>query len=119
MNAKFHAVAFCPGFVRGLAFHGKFAFVGLSKPRYERFEGLALDKRLTETDSEPWCGVQVIDLDSGTCVHWFRIDGPVGELYDVGVVPGAMRPMSLSFASNEILGLITHDPLGEIGSKQT
>jgi hypothetical protein len=32
-------------------------------------------------------------------VHWFRIDGPVGELYDVGVVPG------------EILGLITHDPL--------
>jgi hypothetical protein len=21
-------------------------------------------------------------------VQWFRIDGPVGELYDVGVVPG-------------------------------
>ena len=114
-DAKFHAVAFCPGFVRGLAFHGKFAFVGLSKPRYERFEGLALDKRLAETDSEPWCGVQVIDLDSGACVQWFRIDGPVGELYDIGVVPGAMRPMSLSFASNEILGLITHDPVGAIG----
>jgi uncharacterized protein (TIGR03032 family) len=112
-DAKFQALAFCPGFVRGLAFHGKFAFVGLSKPRYQRFEGLALDKRLAETDSEPWCGVQVIDLDSGACVHWFRIDGPVGELYDVGVVPGAMRPMSLSFASNEILGLITHDPLAE------
>ena len=110
-DAKFHAVAFCPGFARGLAFHGKFAFVGLSKPRYERFEGLALDKRLAETDSEPWCGVQVIDLDSGACVQWFRIDGPVSELYDVGVVPGVMRPMSLSFASNEILGLITHDPL--------
>jgi hypothetical protein len=55
--------------------------------------------------------VQVIDLDGGTCVHWFRIDGPVGELYDVGVVPGVLRPMSLSFASGEILGLITHDPL--------
>ena len=24
---------------------------------------------------EPWCGVQVIDLDSGACAHWFRIDG--------------------------------------------
>jgi uncharacterized protein (TIGR03032 family) len=83
-DAKFNVVAFCPGFVRGLAFHGKFAFVGLSKPRYQRFEGLALDKKLAETDSEPWCGVQVIDLDSGACVHWFRIDGPVGELYDVG-----------------------------------
>jgi uncharacterized protein (TIGR03032 family) len=110
-DSKFNAVAFCPGFVRGLAFHGQYAFVGLSKPRYQRFEGLALDKKLAETDSEPWCGVQVIDLDSGTCVHWFRIDGPVGELYDVGVVPGVLRPMSLSFASGEILGLITHDPL--------
>jgi hypothetical protein len=64
-------------------------------------------------DSEPWCGVQVIDLDTGTCVHWFRIDGPVGELYEVAVVPGVMRAMSLSFASNEVLGLITHDPLAE------
>jgi uncharacterized protein (TIGR03032 family) len=112
-DAKFHVVAFCPGFVRGLSFHGKYAFVGLSKPRYQRFEGLALDKKLAESDSEPWCGVQVIDLDSGTCVHWFRIDGPVAELYDLGVVPGVLRPMSLSFASNEILGLITHDKLTE------
>ena len=55
----------------------------------------------------------MIDLNTGACVHWFRIDGPVGELYDVAVVPGVLRPMSLSFASNEILGLITHDPLKE------
>ena len=59
--------------------------------------------------------MQVIDLDTGTCGHWFRIDGPVAELYDLGVVPGVLRPMSLSFASNEILGLITHDKLEEGG----
>jgi uncharacterized protein (TIGR03032 family) len=112
-DAKFHPVVFCPGFVRGLSFHGKFAFVGLSKPRYQRFEGLALDKKLEDADSEPWCGVQVIDLDTGVCVHWFRIDGPVAELYDLSVVSGVMRPMSLSFASNEVLGLITHDELAE------
>jgi len=117
-DAKFHSVAFCPGFVRGLGFHGKFALVGLSKPRYERFEGLALDKKLAEADSEPWCGVQVIDLDTGACVHWFRIDGAIGELYDVAVVPGVMRGMSLSFASNEVLGLITHDPLAEADSSR-
>jgi hypothetical protein len=45
-----------------------------------------------------------IDLDTGACVHWFRIDGAIGELYDVAVVPGIMRGMSLSFASNEVLG---------------
>jgi uncharacterized protein (TIGR03032 family) len=111
--AKFHALAFCPGFVRGLAFHGKHAFVGLSKPRYQRFEGLALDEKLADADSEPWCGVQVIDLDSGACVHWFRLDGAVAELYDLAVVPGVTRPMALGFASNEILGLITHDPLAD------
>jgi uncharacterized protein (TIGR03032 family) len=107
----FRVLCFCPGFVRGLAFHGKYAFVGLSKPRYERFEGLALDKKLAETDSEPWCGVQVIDLNSSVCEHWFRIDGPIGELYDLAVVPDVVRPMALGFATNEILGLITHDPL--------
>lgn len=115
-ESRFHPLVFCPGYVRGLAFHGKYAFVGLSKPRYRRFEGLALDQKLAETDSEAWCGVQVIDLNTGTCVHWFRIDGPVGELYDVGVVPDVVRPMSLSFASNDILVLTTHDPLEESGN---
>lgn len=37
---------FCPGFLRGLSFHRGHAFVGLSKPRYKRFEGLPLDARL-------------------------------------------------------------------------
>jgi hypothetical protein len=49
-------------------------------------------------------------------VHWFRIDGPVGELYDLGVAPGVMRPMSLGFALSEILGLISHDPLPDLDS---
>ena len=112
-GGKFRALAFCPGFLRGLGFYGDHAFVGLSKPRYERFEGLALDQKLADADSEPWCGVQVIDLRTGACVHWFRLDGAVAELYDLAVVPGAMRPMALGFASNEILGLITHDPLAD------
>ena len=84
----------------------------MSKPRYQPFEGLALDNKLADTNSEPWCGVQVIDLHSAACVHWVRIDGRVAELYDLGVV---VRPMALGFATNEILGLITHDPLGEGG----
>lgn len=114
-GAQFHAVAFCPGFVRGLGFFGDYAFVGLSKPRYDRFEGLALDRKLAEADSEPWCGVQVIDLRDGTCVHWFRIDGSVTELFDLAVVPGNLRPMALGFANSEIVELITHDDMN-VGS---
>ncbi|MGE0503561.1 MAG: TIGR03032 family protein [Rhizobiaceae bacterium] len=118
-QGRFHAIAFCPGFLRGLGFCGRYAFVGLSKPRHQRFEGLALDQRLADSDSEPWCGVQVIDLDTGACVQWFRIDGVVTELYDVAVVPGAVRPMALGFASGEIMGFVTHDPLGRAAADRS
>ena len=52
-EGQFHVFAFCPGFVRGLAFFGKYAFGGLSKPRYQRFEGLGLNGKLVETTRSP------------------------------------------------------------------
>ncbi len=104
----FNPIKFLPGFARGLSFHGNHAVVGLSKPRHERFEGLELDQRLTDTDSEPWCGVQVVNLTSNKVDHWFRIDGAVTELYDTGVVTGPSCAMALGFSSSEILNLITH-----------
>jgi len=104
---QFEPRAFCPGFLRGLAFHGNFAFVGLSKPRYQRFEGLALDQRLRDADSEPWCGVQVIDLGTGSCVDWFRIDGTIGELYDLEILEGVLCAMAVPPHSPEAANLIT------------
>jgi uncharacterized protein (TIGR03032 family) len=106
-KGKFVPRVFCPGFVRGLSFHGDMAFVGLSRPRYERFEGLALDQKLKDADSEPWCGIQVIDIKRGVCVEWFRIDGPVAELYDVEVMPNMACPMALSPTSPEIRNFLT------------
>jgi uncharacterized protein (TIGR03032 family) len=103
----FRPIAFCPGFLRGLAFADKYAFVGLSRPRYQRFEGLDLDRRLKEADSEAWCGVQVIDIETGQCTDWFRIDGDVGELYDVELVPGFACPMTVSPNSPDAAALIT------------
>lgn len=107
----FTPVTFCPGFARGLALYGKYAFVGLSKPRDKRFEGLALDQKLAEADSEAWCGMQVIDIETGTCVEWFRIDGAVSEIYDTAVIPDIYCPMSIGFSSDEIQNLITFDAI--------
>ncbi|CAN5143000.1 TIGR03032 family protein [soil metagenome] len=107
-SGKFEPRVFCPGFTRGLAIHGHLAFVGLSQPRYRQFEGLALDQRLKDADSEPWCGFQVIDLDRGTCVDWFRIDGDVTELYDLAVLAGRRCPMAVSLAAPEAASFITH-----------
>ncbi len=106
----FEPVVFCPGFLRGLAFHGNFALVGLSKPRYKRFEGLALDQKLKDADSEPWCSVQIIDLTTGTCVDWFRIDGNIGELFDLEVIRGYTTPMAVAPESPEAATLVTLKP---------
>ena len=110
-KGEFEPVVFCPGFVRGLTFRGGYAFVGLSKPRYQRFEGLALEDRLKEADSEPWCGVQIIDLSTRACVDWLRIDGQIAELYDVDVLPGAICPMAVSGDSNEAASLTKYKPM--------
>jgi len=105
----FRPIAFCPGFLRGMTFHENFAFVGLSKPRYERFEGLELDQKLRDADSDPWCGIQIIDLETGTCADWFRIDGDIGELYDVELIHGFACPMTVSPNSPDANSLITFD----------
>jgi uncharacterized protein (TIGR03032 family) len=107
-KGKFVPRVFCPGFARGLAFAGNYAFVGLSKPRYKRFEGLALDQRLADADSEPWCGIQIIDLTKGVCAEWFRIDGAVKELFDVAVLKGHACPMSIGPNAPEIVKFMTH-----------
>jgi uncharacterized protein (TIGR03032 family) len=99
---------FCPGFARGLTIRNGFAYIGLSKPRYKRFEGLALDQKLKDVDSEPWCGIQIIDLAKGTCAEWFRIDGAVKEIFDVAIITGHACPMSIGPGAPEIIKFITH-----------
>lgn len=102
-KGTFEEIAFCPGYIRGMAIHGHFAVIGTSRPRHNRtFSGLALDEELTRRHAEPRCGLMVIDLRSGDIVHWIRLEGIVQELYDVVVLPGVRRPMALGLVSDEI-----------------
>jgi len=104
---RFVPQVFCPGFLRGLAIKGDYAAVGLSKPRNQRFDGLDLQKNLEAKDSESWCGVQVVDLRSGSVVEWVRLDGPVTELFDVTFLDGVKCPMALGQQSPENLSLVS------------
>lgn len=102
-TGRFEPLCFCPGYMRGLSFHGDFALVGLSKPRHNKtFSGLALDANLKSRNAEARCGVQVIDLRTGDTVHWLRMEGVVEELYDVITLPNVRRPMALGFKTDEI-----------------
>lgn len=104
----FEAVAFCPGYLRGLSFCGDFAVVGISKPRHNKtFSGLALDEQLQAKQAQARCGLLVIDLRSGDIVHSLRIEGVVEELYDVQVLPGVRRPMAIGLKTDEIRRVIS------------
>ncbi|MCR9269732.1 MAG: TIGR03032 family protein [Hyphomonadaceae bacterium] len=103
----FKPVAFCPGFIRGLAFVDGYAIVTLSKPRYKRFDGLALEDKLKEKDADPWCGVQVISLADGSVAHWIRFDGAIQELFDVTVLPGVKDALTVAPHSAEFNSFIT------------
>ena len=108
-SGRFEPLAFCPGFLRGLAFVGDYAVVGLSGPRHDKhtFGGLALDEELARRGAEPRSGLMVIDVRSGDVVHWVRLEGMVSELYDVVTLPGVVRPMALGFKSDEIQRLVS------------
>lgn len=96
-------IAFCPGFRRGPSL----AYVSLFKPRYERFERRGLHDRLSATDSDARCGVQVIEVSSGTCLEWLLLDGPVGEIVELEVLPTLVYPMAMSLDETELLNLLT------------
>ena len=105
---RFEPVAFCPGYMRGLACIGDYALIGLSLPRDNRtFTGLALDEALASRGAEARCAVLVIDMRTGDTVQWVRFNGVVQELYDVVAIPGVRRPSAIGFRSDEIRRVLT------------
>lgn len=107
-SGRFEAVAFCPGYARGLAFVDNHALIGLSLPRDNRtFSGLPLDDALEARDAAPRCGLAVIDLNGGDMVAWVRVEGLVRELYDVAILPNIRHPSLIGFKGDEIRYVIS------------
>jgi len=76
-----------PGVARGLALHGGYAFVGLSKAR-PTLEGVPI---VTHRD-QLRCGVWVIDLRTGTITAHLEFCTGVEEIFDIQVLPGILSP---------------------------
>ncbi len=87
-SGKPTTVAVLPGFTRGLAFAGHYAFVGLSQVRESVFGGLPVTERAAERN----CGVWVVDLRSGSIVGFLRFEGQVQEIFDLQFLPGMHHP---------------------------
>jgi uncharacterized protein (TIGR03032 family) len=110
-RGSFERVASCPGFARGLALHGDFAIIGLSKPRSAKsYSGLALDDALAARRIQPRCGLMVVDLRTGRLAHGLWFESGVEELYDTAVLPEVRWPAALGADDTEAHHAIVPGP---------
>jgi uncharacterized protein (TIGR03032 family) len=92
-------VAELPGFARGLALVGPYAFVGLSKIRKtSAMDGVPLADRREQLK----CGVAVVDLRSGQVVAFLEFQTAVEEIFDVQLLPGLRFPEVIGFQQETI-----------------
>ena len=103
-----------PGFARGLAVHGPYAFVGLSKIRASSaMDGVPLAARREELK----CGVAAVDLRSGRVVGLLEFQTAVEEIFDVQLLVGLRFPEVIGF-QQETLSHTFIVPAGEGSSPQ-
>ncbi len=107
-DGKRTTVAKFPGFLRGLDFCDRYAFVGLCKIRNDRktFNDLPIEK---ETD-ELKCAVCILDITTGNQVGFFEFTRGVEELFDIKIIRGSTNPHIIGFEEDTIQGLFVIDP---------
>ncbi len=86
-SGRLTPVASVPGVPRGLALHGEYAFIGLSKAR-PSLEGVPI----VEQRNQLKCGLAVVDLRTGGQVALLEFRTGVEEIFDVQVLPGIAFP---------------------------
>jgi uncharacterized protein (TIGR03032 family) len=92
-------IAELPGFARGLALSGPYAFVGLSKIRKtSAMDGVPLAERREQLK----CGVAVVNLRSGQVIAFLEFQTAVEEIFDVQLLPGLRFPDVIGFQQETI-----------------
>jgi uncharacterized protein (TIGR03032 family) len=98
-GSRRQAVAELPGFTRGLALVGPYAFVGLSKIREKSaMDGVPLAARRPQLK----CGVAAVDLRSARLIGMLEFQTAVEEIFDVQVLPGLRFPEVVGFQKETV-----------------
>ena len=93
-------VAALPGVARGLALHGGYTFVGLSRAR-PSLEGVPI---VSDPDRLK-CGLAVIDLRTGHQTAFLDFETGVEEIFDIQVLPGIRFPFISGPRAEEDTGM--------------
>lgn len=96
-TGRYEVVKSLNGFVRGMARHGDYLFIGLSKLRHNSsaFADLPIAEKAL------FCGITILHLPSGSVVGQIKYESSVDELYDIKVLPGMRRPNVLNHTKDE------------------
>jgi uncharacterized protein (TIGR03032 family) len=98
-DGRWQTVAELPGFARGLALAGPYAFVGLSRIRKtSAMDGVPLAERREQLK----CGVAVVELCSGQVIALLEFQSAVEEIFDVQLLPGLRFPEVIGFQQETI-----------------
>lgn len=94
-SGKYQVITRLKGFVRGMAKRGDYLFIGLSRLRQNAsvFRDLPISKDAIH------CGIEIIHLPTGANVGHIRYQQSVEEIYDVQIIPNALRPGILNHTS--------------------
>jgi len=87
-TGRHETIARLPSFVRGLARHGDYLFVGMSKLR----QGRSLGDSAPLAQQELSSGWAAVHLPSGRVVGSLHYLNSCEEIYDIQVLPGLRRP---------------------------
>lgn len=94
-------VAQLPGFARGLAFCGDYAFVGLSKIREtSTFANLPIAR-----ERDLLCGIWVVNTRSGAIAQFMQFQAGVEEIFAVEVLATPRFPEIVGFQQDTIHGV--------------
>src|SRR5205814_9111555 len=92
-------VAALPGFTRGLAAWGPYAFIGLSRIRpTSAMDGVPLAQRREQLK----CGVAAVDLRDGEIIAFLEFQTAVEEIFDVQLLPGLRFPDIIGFQKDTL-----------------
>ncbi len=101
-------VAQLPGYPRGLAFAGRYAFIGLSQARESKTFG---DVSVVEQLPQRKCGVWCIDTLTGQTIGFLEFEQTVAEVFDVQHLIGVRNPALIGFGKEPIERACVMPPL--------
>ncbi len=88
-----------PGFLRGLCFYDRYAFIGLSMIRETRTFG---DLEVEDKFSKLECAIYCLDTITGKTIGAVKFTKHIEELFDIKILEGVQNPFIFGFKDESV-----------------